>query len=523
MRTRIVALVVAGVLLALAYVTPGLRRRFIRDIITWDAPATDPVALPPATGKGLTPAERVRVILIDGLGAQAAQRLPTWQGLCERGVRLRVDVGFPTVSLPIQVSLWTGLTQQQTGVVFRSDRPLVPPLDRRGLPARVLGSHAVAESHGYIVRSLGFQITEPHAAVGSPPLTSALPPEALRGLAMPDLAKDLDPEAWKLAWQDRALAAVTSDARLAFVHVLRVDTWGHRKGQDSVEYATAAAQADALLARLVAAAPGARWFLLSDHGHLSGGGHGGEDRSVRQVEHCIVGPDIAPANGGSLVHLVDVSRAIADSLALSLDHRSVGRPLQGALAAPLADDQAVPALPLGRGVAGVILLALGLGATLWGARRWWLAPWWFVVACGLLILVRGFPTMSMPMVYGREDITDLLDLSRRLMTRTWLVALPIAAGATWFGLARVSVARVLASQLAVPVTALAAVITACAGWGPLLGAEASPMVPLYTALTSVLMLIVAHGSAAVALGLLVRTALSWSGRSRPAETPRTEP
>ncbi len=498
MRARIATLAVVVVLLVFAAITPGVRRHFILDIIKWDAPATAPVALPAGTGPGLTPADRVRVVLIDGLGTDSARKLPVWSSLCTNGLRLQVDVGFPTVSLPVEVSLWSGLTQQQTGVMFRSDRPLVPPLDRRGIPARVPGSIAIAEHHGFIVRSLGFAVTEPAAA------------------EVP--AKDLDPEAWAQVWQARAVEAVSSGAKLAFVHILRVDYWGHKKGGASPEYATAAAESDAILAQLHAAAPDARWFLLSDHAHLPTGGHGGEERAIRQVEHCITGPGIAPATGG-LVHIVDISRAIADSLSFTLDHHSVARPMSVALKQPLDPDTAVPPLATGRAVIAVLLLVLGLAATGWSVRRWWIAPSWFVLACALLVIVRGMPTMSMPMVYAKENLFDVLDFDKRLMMRTWLVTLPIAAAATWFGLARgLSLVRVLAAQLALPIAALAAVLVACGGWSALLGAEVSPMVPRYTAFASPLMLIVAQGSAAVALAVLARFVQPASGRPRSSGT-----
>lgn len=502
---RVVAIAVALALVGVAAVMPGVRRHFIQDIITWDAPPTEPVALPGTkSGTGMSTASRVRVVLIDGLGTETAKRLSTWQSLCRQGIRLGVDVGFPTVSLPVEVSLWTGLTQQQTGIMFRSDRPLVPPLDRRGIPARVPNSIAVAEHHGYIVRSLGFAVAEPAAADGAP-------------------SKDKEPDAWAKVWQARAREAVASSSRLAFVHILRVDAWGHRKGGDSTEYETAATEADAILAELHAAAPDARWFLLSDHGHLPTGGHGGEDRALRHVEHCVVGPGIAPATA-PLVHLVDVSRMIADSLEVALDKRSPARPLSIALKTPLAPDAAVPGLPVVRGVAALLLLALGVAASVWSVRRWWLAPLWFVVACALLVIVRGAPTMSMPMVYAKEDVTNLLDSDKRLMMRTWLVALPIAGAAAWFGLARgLSLVRVLAAQLALPIAALAAALTACGGWGALFGAEVSPMVPHYTAMTLVLMLIVSQGTAAVALAVLARSVQQAFGRRRSSETTRSEP
>src|SRR4029079_16458015 len=112
-------------------------------------------------------------------------------------------------------------------------------------------------------------------------------------------------------------------------------------GPDSPEYREAAAQADALVASLVAAAPDARWFVLSDHGHLPGGGHGGQERTIRQVAGCIAGPGIAPARG-QLVHIVDSARAIADSVGVTLDPASRARPLSVALAAPLGPDESVP-------------------------------------------------------------------------------------------------------------------------------------------------------------------------------------
>jgi hypothetical protein len=155
-------------------------------------------------------------------------------------------------------------------------------------------------------------------------------------------------------------------------------------------------------------------------------------------------------------------------------------------------------------------------------RRWWLAPYWFVAACALLVIARGLPTMSMPMVYAKEQLFDILDFDKRLMMRTWFAALPIAATAAWFGLARgVTLLRVLAAQLALPIAALAAVLVACGGWRALLGADVSPMVPHYTAFASPLMLIVAQGSGAVALAVLVHFVQQQFGRRRSSGTTRS--
>jgi hypothetical protein len=496
MRNAIIYGAVVVALGVCAIALPTLRRELIRDVVTWDAPPRDTPPLPPGNGPGLPPTPRTRVVLVDGLSAEVSPSLAAWSGLCKRGLQLRVDVGFPTISLPVELALWSGLTQQQTGVMFRADRPLDPPFDQRGIPAQVPGSIAIAESHGWIVRSLGFARVEP-AADGKNP------------------AKDADPDAWKQRWFEVARTAVASDARLVFVHVLRVDEAGHHHGIGD-DYRRVAGEADELIAKLVASDREARWFLVTDHGHLPVGGHGGEESEVRQVEACIAGPGITihqPAPN-ELVHIVDIARAIADSTGATLDRASRGRPITAAITAPLARDEALPAIGLGAGAIALFVLAGGLAASSWGVRRWWLAPWWWVAAGALLYFVRGEPTLSMRMVYAPEG---------RDMYLAWLPALPLAAAATYIGLGRRPIAQVIVSQLALPVAAAASVITVTGAWPALFGAEVAPVVPRFTAYMSPLVLMVAHGAAAVALAVLARLVRPMFGRRAPAEPPKSEP
>lgn len=492
LRYRLTLAIVICALSALAYVLPQLRRDLIKDVITWDAPKSEPAPMPAGTGAGLAPA-RTRVILIDGLTEEVAKTLPAWTAVCKRGVTLEVDVGFPTVSLPVEVALWTGLTQQQTGVVFRDRRPLVPPL-AGSIPSQVPGSIAVAEYYGWIVRSLGFAVTEPAADPAQP-------------------VKDANADVWKTQFEARALAAVTGPAPLAFVHLLRVDTAGHKHGVAD-EYRRVAAEADAIVGRLVAADPTARWFVLSDHGHVAVGGHGGEERHVRQVQQCIAGPGITPGSTGGLLHVVDVAKALADSTGTKLDPQSRGRPFAAALAAPLERDQAVPPMALGSGAAAIFVLVAGMALVTWGVRRWWLAPWWFVVACASLFVARGEPTLSSRMIYAPEG---------RDMWLTWLPALALAAVATVFGLRRTTIARVIVAQMALPIAAAAAVITATGAWPAVFGEPIAPVVPRYTAWLSPLLLMVAHGAAAVALAGLASLVRPASDRSSPPAPRRSEP
>lgn len=491
MRPWLVSLVLAAVLAAIAWQLPQTRRRLLYDVTHWDAVPSEPVPLRVASGPPLQPVPRTRVVVIDGLSAEVASELPALRQLCARGVTATVDVGFPTVSLPVEVELWSGLTQQQTGVVNRYERPLLPPL--RGIPSQIADSVAIAEDHGWIARSLGFATTEPDAAGN--------------GIA------DAAPDAWRAVWQDRAAAAVSSAARLVFVHILRVDTAGHRSGGASLAYRTAAREADDILARLLAADAGARWFVLSDHGHLPGGGHGGEERALRQVQGCVAGPGVTVAQG-KLIHLVDVARAIAESTAAVLPPEARGRPLGPALALPLGPDDAVPAMPLGPGGVAVLVLAAGIVLTVMFARTWWLAPWWFVAACAALVIVRGEPTLSEPFIYkpaGRD------------MYLVWLPMIAAASAITWLGTRRAPLLRVAIGQLALPFAATAAALTACSAWPAVLGADVAPVVPRWTAYASPLLLMAAHGAAAVALAALATLVRRASGRPAPPAPPRSAP
>lgn len=489
-RSVIVRGLVCVALVAAAWWLIGLRHALIHAITTFDAEPGEAATLPPADGPALPPAAHVRVILVDGLSARVAHELPAWSSVCKRGLDMRVDVGFPTVSLPVEAALWTGLTQQQTGVVYRSDVPIVPPL-ADGVPTKVDDSVAIAENHGYIVRSLGFHRVEPMT--------------------------DDDSPAWKAAWREHALAAVASTSRLVFVHVLEVDIAGHKFGEASPEYVDTARAADLFIAELVATDPGARWFVLSDHGHLEEGGHGGEEERVRHVAGCIAGPGIVPVEasplGDHLVHVVDVARAIAESTGVTLDPRSHARPILGALAHPLDDDDAIPRTPLRLGAIAIALLLVGLAASYW-ARPWWLAPWWLVLAAASLVVVRGEPTLSMRMVYAWEG---------RTMYLTWLPAMAVLAVAAYAGLGRTTLVRVLLAELALPVCALAAVITLCGGWPAIVGSEVAPVVPRFTAWLSPLVLVSSHAALAVSLAVLARLVRQAFGRPSPAETSRSEP
>lgn len=436
----------------------------------------------PTLGSSLGLADRVRIVLIDGAGASTSRTMPTWNALCARGLDLTLDVGFPTVSLPVQVALWSGRSQQASGILFHATgRPLPRPLGADSIPAQVAGSVAIAEAAAYIVHSLGF--AEVH------------PPTADKRL----------PAGWAGRWLGEAATAFAGPARLAFAHVLGVDTAGHRYGRASPEWQAAAAIADVDLAALVAATPaGARWFVLADHDHLAGGGHGGEERALRIVRACIAGPGIAPGHGGP-IHITDLSRAIADSVGAVLPADSSGRPLAAALAAPVGDDDVLPALPRGRVVLALLIVLAGAALTLWATGgRLALQAWWFPIAIVALVVQAQVPTLSTPMIYPPKGLAMAEDFGPGLAVLA--VALTLAIRARGRSL------RGVLGQLALPAAITLAIALVTGALPLLVGDPVCPVVPRWSGWLSPLMLMLATGLGVAGLVVLVSAALPRSER-----------
>ncbi len=457
------ALVVGAVLLVAALALVGLRSRAQAWLLADRAGDPTP-PWPPATGAGLEPATRVRVVLIDGLGLEAARRIGALDRLCASGIDLVVDAGFPTVSLPVQRELWTGATQQQAGVLLGNRRRATPA---GSIPARVPGSVAVVESHPWIAGSFGFdQLVEPPA------------------------------ETFERAASD----AVHSKARLVFVHVLRVDAAGHRAGAASAAYDRAATEAGRMLARWhVAVEPGDRWIVLADHGHLPEGGHKGSEPQVRFVRACIAGAlDGWRGPRTGRVHMVNLSRALADSLGLALAPPAAGRPLAAAIADP-RPDATLPRVTPARWAAAAAALLLALAFTvLMARRRWWSYPWWLLVTGAAVVMVADVPSLSrlpgaatlaaaaapgaalMAVAIWRElrRGADPLRLAASQLTLplALLVAASIAAGGPAAVVPHVTAAAVELSALLVIVCGVAGTVTIAAG--VVTGAGARPAAPL---------------------------------------------
>lgn len=339
----------AGALVAFSVVGAALvvARGSLAELVTAGGEGTwqRPLAVGPEASA--VPHAPVRVVVLDGL-TRADARGPALDALCARGMDLVIDVGFPTKSLPVQTVLWSGLTAQQSGMPMRNqlDRALTTTL-----PARLPGARAVVEAWPQIAHSAGFAQVDTIEA---------------------------------------AAEAVAGEAPLVLVHVLAIDAAGHRGGRDHA-YREEIARSDVLLGELVARAPDATWVVLSDHGHLPRGGHGDAEPEVRLVRGCVEPrPPGAPARGD--VHLVDVSRHLHDTLAVTPPRGAVGRPLAEAAVAP-DRDATLPRPSRGSIAIAIVVLLLGAAATVrWGQpRAAAIAPGLALVA---YVVVFGPPSLS---------------------------------------------------------------------------------------------------------------------------------
>lgn len=481
------ALLGAGALYALSVGAMAARRSFVRAVVSRDGPVSSDLSLPPSDGPGLARVEHARVVLLDGLGAAAAAGLPNLSAVCAAGQELRVDVGFPTVSLPVQAALWTGRTQQQTGLYYRSKQLEAPA--EGSIAGQVADSVAVAESHPEIVRSFGFSRVRPD------PLTD---PE--------------DPEQWRPLFDEAATLAVASPARLVHVHVLRIDEAGHKSGAASQAYADAVATADALLGRLRAAGPAdALWLVLADHGHTPAGGHGNEAPEIRVVRACLAGPGIAPSQTPMQMHLVDVARALADALGAVLPADARGR------AWPVGDpaaDATVPRPGTGRWLAAalVVALALALGVRSGRSQSSWMAwPWAAAVGLAGVAVYPGWPSLAEQAVFAPKG------------QALWYGCLPAAAVALGLGFGSAGPRRSAAAQLVPALGLLLGALILCRGaelWllpALGLGEPGAPLMPRWTAVSSVLFVLLTAIAEGAALAWLLSPALARLGGLRGQE------
>jgi arylsulfatase A-like enzyme len=266
----------------------------------------------------------VVLVSIDGLRPDAidAFEAPTLQRLAREGsYSLAASTIVPSKTLPSHTSMLTGEPPERHGVLWNT--LLTAKADTAGLPT-VFG---VARARGYLTAAF-FSKSKFHA------------------LQVPGtLDFSQAPRGWWGRWSaERTVDDVeghlhTATPNLLFVHLTDPDRAGHRDGWMSPAYGRAVAEADAALARLLAAADAAYGaghyavIVTADHGG-HGHDHGSDDPRDVTIPWIAWGQGVAAAGemAGASIRTVDTASTVLWLLGVAEPTDWLGAPVMAAFA-----------------------------------------------------------------------------------------------------------------------------------------------------------------------------------------------
>ena len=259
---------------------------------------------------------RVVLVVVDGLRLDRSRKLKFLNELRARGADFDCLAGTPSYSRPGRATLATGSWPDVHGVTSNRHTGTIP-IDNIFRSARHVGDD-VAVAGSDIWRDLFAQ-----DLTGATVVESTLAEE--RG-GFPRV----EPQMQNFE-RDAARRMAASGARLTVLDLVIPDYAAHEFGARSPQYVRASLETDRTLGLLVGALNLYTTTLVvtSDHGHLDGGGHGGEEVEVLQIPLVLVGRGIREGFAGS-ARQVDVAPTIAALLGLPIPAGAEGRPLMEA-------------------------------------------------------------------------------------------------------------------------------------------------------------------------------------------------
>ncbi|APR78565.1 Hypothetical protein A7982_03912 [Minicystis rosea] len=253
---------------------------------------------------------RLAVVVVDGLSFEAARALEEIAPLRREGTFRSLRVEFPSFTSPAITSFVTGLHPVDSGVRLNAGVLRVDGLDS------VLGAARDA-SIPIVIRTRGWR---PFAELLMPPPGASVEHDELG--AAPDAPSPAE------------RATIPDQRALEFLYIGEVDDAGHEHGGRSAEYQRAARKAGALIASRMRSLDPERDSLvvLSDHGHLASGGHGGTEPEVMHA--FMLGVGAAFRRGIQLEErpMHDVAATLSVIAGVRAPSSSLGLPMLDALA-----------------------------------------------------------------------------------------------------------------------------------------------------------------------------------------------
>lgn len=266
---------------------------------------------PPAAGSALGDAStrRVVIVLIDALRYDTSMNesvMPTLAKLRTEGAQAMMHSQTPSYSEPGYTTILTGAWPWlNDGPAFNLDYGEIPTWTQDNLFSSAHRAGLTTAISGYN----WFQELVPQSAVDLSyytPGEDKVADEAVVAAALPWLQDD--------------------KSQLTLIHIDQVDYAGHHEGGPrSPNWNAAATRSDDLLAQIVATLDLQKDTLLviSDHGQIDAGGHGGQDPIVLKEPFVLVGAGVKPGNYGD-VNMVDVAPTLAALLGVNIPASTMG-------------------------------------------------------------------------------------------------------------------------------------------------------------------------------------------------------
>jgi hypothetical protein len=267
-----------------------------------------PPAPTAALGKAST--QRVVIVLIDALRydtSMNASVMPTLNQLRTQGAQAMMHSQVPSFSEPGYTTILTGAWPWiNDGPAFNLDYGKIPTWTQDNLFSAAHRAGLTTAISGYY----WFEELVPQADVDVKFYT---PGE--------DRKADEDVMKAALPWLK------ADNAQLTLIHIDQVDYAGHHEGgPKSQNWTDAARRSDNLLAQIAATLDFSKDTLLviSDHGQIDAGGHGGQDPICLQEPFVLVGAGVVPGDYGN-VNMVDVAPTLAALLGVNIPASAQGQ------------------------------------------------------------------------------------------------------------------------------------------------------------------------------------------------------
>jgi len=300
-----------GLLLILTGGAFGFAKLMMDSLYAYQTPLPRVVNPGPFAGqKPIT--RRVVMVLIDGLRADQAENvqvMPALSALRAAGAWGQTHSQPPSFSQTGYSVIFTGAWPEWSGgPVMNLDNELIPVWPQETIISQVAANQQKSAVSGYY----WFQ--------------KLIPPNQLsRSFFTPgeDARADKEVVAAALSWLK------TPAEQFVLVHIDQVDYAGHHQGGPfSPDGIKAASQADQYVGQIVARLDLARdtIVVISDHGHVIQGGHGGSDADVLLEPFIFAGAGIKPGKYAD-IQMVDIAPTITTLLGDSLPGASMGRVL----------------------------------------------------------------------------------------------------------------------------------------------------------------------------------------------------